>query len=165
MVRWCFVCLLWCVCVFLFDGLFICLRYWLSFLAYLFIYNLFLLFVGFGFVYSKVVYLYRQSGEQISVDGKISSLRLSLSAVFVLKLLSNMTYILIAQCWRDNFLVSARTSFWLDNKNGKLFDCFNEDLLKTALFPSTVLFLTWICTGHAGSALSLFPYRNTAILD
>ena len=36
-------------------------------------------------------------------------------------------------------LVSAHASFWLDNKGQKLFECFNEDLPKTALVPPTVL--------------------------
>ena len=34
-------------------------------------------------------------------------------------------------------LASTRAVSWLDNNNRKLFECFNEDLPKTALVPAT----------------------------
>ena len=65
----------------------------------------------------------------------VSKTGLRPSRVLVPKLLSNMTYPHCAmRAWKH---VSTRAVSWLDNKNRKLFECFNEDLPKTAFFPPT----------------------------
>ena len=76
-----------------------------------------------------------------------------------LKLLSNMTYPYCAMLVRLLFGVLV-SSFWLDNKNWKLFDFFKEDLPKPALLSPRLgcyfwnLLTTWSFTTTFCSSLS-----------
>ena len=92
---------------------------------------------------------------------RFSSLRAwSQAKVFFLKLLSNMTYphcAMLVWQFSEYSWVRAHAVFWLDNNNNrKLFQCFNEDLPKTALVFPTVLFFSF-------SFLYYYYYSKTSI--
>ena len=76
---------------------------------------------------SVVSFYWVQSGGQVPVDGKIPPPR----PVFIPEVSGYTGMIAFG------VFASARASFWLDNNNQKLFDCFNKDLTKTSLVPPT----------------------------
>ena len=60
-----------------------------------------------------------------------------------------MQHALFASAIAFGVLLSARASFWLDNNDRKLFECFNEDLPKSDLIlPNAFSSLVNVQTSH-----------------